>query len=359
MKSYTSYFFIIAFFLITSCTEDYQLPNLGSKTTIVITGMITNEPGLYYVTVWEYVSNISTGKTIRRDINDAWVTITDNKGNVDELQSFFTVPIEKELYVPDPVYNPDFSYYLYFYKIPDGKGGYIRFSTASHFDTREGRYFSTSIKGQPGQAYTLKVEYAGKEYISTDYMCYGTVIDSVSLEPIGKYIYNKPDGEDGFLVPCLYFAEPQEETNFYMFNAYTNFYANQANSLEPLKNTALELIFQSGYYSWPVSVISDRFLPSYVYKYKLSDGDSDRKYLSGSDMGFERWEYDEIGVVQLYCITEPVYRYFMELSRQYYYDGGAFSPSPASPPTNISGGAQGCFIAASVSQYVLDLRKEK
>jgi hypothetical protein len=55
----------------------------------------------------------------------------------------------------------------------------------------------------------------------------------------------------------------------------------------------------------------------------------------------------------MYCITEPVYRYYVALSKQYNDDGGAFSPSPASPPTNFSGGAQGCFSAASVSQYFM------
>jgi hypothetical protein len=43
------------------------------------------------------------------------------------------------------------------------------------------------------------------------------------------------------------------------------------------------------------------------------------------------------------------------LKKRFYDDGGAYSPSP---PTNISGGAQGCFSTVSVSQYVLDLRDE-
>ena len=349
--------------LATSCTEDYQLPNPGSQSTIVITGLVTNEPGSYYVTVWEYVSNISKGQTIRRGINDARVTITDSNGNVDELQSFFSVPVETRLYVPYPNTHPDISYYLDYYKIPDEKEGYIEYTVSSgrygNDDTREGRYFTTTTKGQPGQTYTLKVEHAGKEYTATDYMCYGTVIDSISVEPIGRYIYDKYDDMDGFLVPCLYFAEPQDEVNFYMFK-YNGFHTPFDSNvyIEPPKNITLGIILSTGA-DWPISLASDRFMPPYVYQYKMSDGDHDRKWYNSTDMGFyeteQGWEYG--GTVTMYCITEPVYRYYSALSRQYYEDGGAFSPSPASPPTNINGGAQGCFSAASVSQYVLKINK--
>jgi len=319
--------------------------------------------------VWEYVSNISTGKTARRAINDARITITDNHGNVDELQSFFSVPVETRLYVPDPYFNPDFSYYQDYYKIPDEKEGYIEYAVSGRYgndDTREGKYFTTSTKGQPGNTYTLKVEYAGKEYTATDYMCYGTVIDSISLEPIGKYINDKPDGEDGFLVPCLYFAEPQNEVNFYMFKESSRSRVSSYDPdtgwefeyfLIPAKNMVFGNI--AGGADWSVSVVSDRFMPPYVYQYKMSDGDHGRKWFNGTDMGFyyRSWDEESSFSVDMYCITEPVYRYFIALSKQYYDDGGAFSPSPASPPTNFSGGAQGCFSAASVSQYYLEIKR--
>ena len=357
MKFYPFVLFIFALFLTTSCTEDYQLPNMGSQTTIVITGIITNEPGPYYVTVWENISNISTGEMIRRGINDARITITDSNGNVDELQSFFSVPIEEEI-IESPY--PPYSWYEYYYHIPDGEGGYVKFSASAGMnkikDDRDGKYFTVITKGNAGQTYTLSVEYAGKEYIATDYMCYGTVIDSISVEPLGRYIYDKPDGEDGFLVPCLYFAEPKDEVNFYMFTYYNYPMPNdQYAYTEPPKNLGLSSIVSE---NWLISTVSDRFMPAYVEKYKISDGDFSRKWYNGTDMGFhiygQGWEFG--GFVSMYCITEPLYRYFSALSQQY-YDDGAFSPSPASPPTNLNGGAQGCFIAASVSQYALKLWK--
>ena len=372
MKYPAFYLLLLIFCLITSCTEPYQLPDMDRQTTIVITGLITNEPGPYYVRIMENISDFSTGNITRRGINDARVTITDSNGNVDELLSFYSLALDSVMFETEWGNYP-----RYFYGVPGEDGDIVRFflnQFNEKFDIREGKYFTTSIKGVPGHTYTLKVEYAGREYIATDYMCYGTVIDSLTLEPLGRYIYDKPDGSDGFLVPCIYFAEPQNETNFYMFEAqlgtYRGFSEEIVDTKVALKNLALRDFNASGAVSegnpfWSISVISDRFLPPYVYQYKVSDGDSPRKYEHGTDIGFHGWfdmnwvGYEFALFINMYCITESIYRYHYALSRQYYDDGGVFSPSPASPPTNISGGAQGCFSAASVSQYFLDLRNEK
>jgi len=378
MKSYISFLLLFVFFLTTSCTEKYEFPNLGVQTTIVITGLITNEPPPYYVKVVENVSNLSTLVTNQRKINDAQITITDNNGNVDELQSFYSVPLDSALYVDryydwvkDSIITVVTDGYVYFINMPDGNGGNVRFYISNpnkkdpYFeDMREGMYFTTSTKGQPGHTYSLKVEYAGREYTATDYMCYGTVIDSISAEPVGKYIYDKPDDTDGYFVPCLYFAEPQDEVNFYMFQ-YSSGYdfghdKNELKDTRVVEESRCKNLYKYDFVNyngdWGLSVISDRFLSPYVYQYKMSDGDSSTKWYNGTDIGFYHLQTGVM--VNMFCITEPVYRYYYALSRQYYEDGGSFSPSPASPPTNIKGGAQGCFSAASVSQYSLDLKNK-
>ena len=368
MKSNFFCLFLLVICMTTSCTEAYRLPNLGTQTTLVITGLITNEPGPYYVKVMENVSDISTGKNIQRGINDARVTITDSNGNVDELRSFCSVSLDSVL-VHSGIdgFGTPFERYTYSIDIPDGNGGNVRFGLVYDYDRfiydiREGAYFTTSTKGVSGNTYTLKVEYAGKEYTATDYMCYGTVIDSLSLEPIGRFVYDKPDGDDGFLVPHLYFAEPQDEVNFYLFketemSIVTDYLTGIA--IEKNYRPAKDLVvvqYLAGGSDWPVSIVSDRFMPPYVHQYKMSDGDFEAQNLNGTDLGFWYRDLDKGGAVNvdMYCISEPVYRYYSALSKQFYEDGGAFSPSPASPPTNISGGAQGCFSAASVSQYFLE-----
>ena len=378
MRPYIFYLLFSVFSLTISCTDNYQLPNTGSQTIIVITGLVTNEAGPYYVKVMESVSKISTGTNIQRGVNDARVTITDNNGNVDELRSFHSFPIDSVLYGSGVIWgtNDSIYYYAYFLNIPDGNGGYERFGIEKDIydnykirnDIREGAYFTTCTRGVPGQTYTLKVEYAGREYTATDYMCYGTEIDSISAEPIGIYINDKPDGTDGFMVPCLYFAEPQDEVNFYMFKQgyFSSTYRYdpvekawaEEYFLRPAKNILLDMFSLSG--SWPFSVVSDRFMPPYVSRYKMDDGDHERKWYQGTDMGFyQPFSNNPAWDVDMYCISESVYRYYYALSQQYYEDGGAFSPSPVSPPTNFSGGAQGCFSAASVSQYSMDSKSKE
>jgi hypothetical protein len=295
---------------------------------------------------------------------------------VDVLRSFFTLEIDSVLIESGFTVDTGVLYeiYRYFINVPDGNGGYINFELDKEFctnisdeDIRSGTYFTTTSKGIPGQTYTLQVEYAEKVYTSTEYMCYGSVIDSISAEPIGGIVYGKqdPDISNGFLVPCLYFVEPQNETNYYMFELSTGYNKaiynpddpgkgwNYEYNIYPVKNSSLQY-YEGGRDNWYVSVVSDRFLPPYVNKFKMSDGDQANKWFQGTDMGF--WPGNDGWQVNMYSITEPVYRYFYALSRQYYDDGGAFSPSPASPPTNFSGGAQGCFIAASISQYSMSLR---
>ena len=363
-------FFLFVLYMMMSCTEIYELPNMGNQTTIVIAGLVTNEPGPYFVRVMENVSDLSTGIIVQRGIDNARVTITDNKGNVDILRSFYSVKTDSTLLYSGINYlGIPYAEWAYSLEIPDGTGGSRGFSFRKYFegkdlisdnyDVRIGTYFTTTTKGVMGNNYTLKVEYQGNEYTATDYMCYGTVIDSVSVEPIGRFMYDKPDGWEGFLVPCLYFAEPQDEVNFYMFREFGYMF-----SVPDFKRPAKDLIILGGDRygggstnrgDWYISVVSDRFMPPYVYQYKMSDGDYSYKGYNGTDMGFAFGDWDNGGLVNMYCISEPVYRYYTALSKQFYDDGGAFSPAPASPPTNISGGVQGCFSAASISQYSLVL----
>jgi hypothetical protein len=83
----------------------------------------------------------------------------------------------------------------------------------------------------------------------------------------------------------------------------------------------------------------------FIFSDRLSDGKyivntlrNDSSYLSPGDM-LE---------VKMYCIDEPVYNYFDQLSRV--SGSGTFntSASPANPVSNISNGAYGYFSAHTV-----------
>ena len=129
MKKHTIYLFLFSFFGSVSCTDEYHLPNYGNQTTFVISGLVTNESGPYYVRVMENISDMTTGRIIQRGINNARVTITDGNGNVDVLQSFFSAEVDSVLIQSGFITGTGIPYEIYksFIIIPDGNGGIIRF----------------------------------------------------------------------------------------------------------------------------------------------------------------------------------------------------------------------------------------
>jgi len=52
--------------------------------------------------------------------------------------------------------------------------------------------------------------------------------------------------------------------------------------------------------------------------------------------------------VTMSSLSSNAYNYYKNLIEQFENDGGAYKPTPASPPTNISNGGLGFFRASSV-----------
>jgi len=57
-----------------------------------------------------------------------------------------------------------------------------------------------------------------------------------------------------------------------------------------------------------------------------------------------------LATVELYSLTRVQYIYFSDLANILNNDGGMFSPPPANPRSNLSGGALGLFQVSSVSR---------
>lgn len=53
--------------------------------------------------------------------------------------------------------------------------------------------------------------------------------------------------------------------------------------------------------------------------------------------------------VQMFSVDEITYKFYKSLLSQFNNDGGAYYPSPSSPPGNISNGAIGLFRATQLS----------
>jgi len=188
-----------------------------------------------------------------------------------------------------------------------------------------GFYQTSKIEGLAGRTYTLNIMVDGKTYNSTSYMPHLPKIDSVS------YIY-VPFHEMLARVPTIYFSEPQNERNYYMF---------QVDESSWLPNQTIIPIVSANEMVWQFSILSDEFLESYVYGYTVPTGVSvnDSREYYGVSTEF---------TVITYSLTQESYLFFKNMIEQFNNDGGAYKLVPATPPGNISNGALGLFRTSSV-----------
>jgi hypothetical protein len=175
-----------------------------------------------------------------------------------------------------------------------------------------GYYRTHSLVGVPGNTYFLKVLWKGAEYTSSCYMPPVPEIDSVTYE----FMYGAL-GKDNFYIPQISFKDNPETMDYYMF-----------------KTDGMV---------WGRSVISDVNMKSIVTGLNVFQGETHDWWRNGYP--FPGLPYR----IEMSSITKEVYNYYQALIMQFRNDGGVHSPSPASPPTNITNGALGYFRASSVS----------
>ena len=324
-----------------SCTEGYNsFPEINS-TTLVVNGCVTNEKGPYRIRLLESVAKGYKVETA--PVLDARLTITDHLGNVDELK-----PLWKEQIVT--VYKDENDKYGRDYLLmPNYDGGHDTLAPTSYsgFDDYLGAYYSTNIVGTPGGTYTLDITQNGKTYTAKDRMPFVTELDSIVVRNDGKYVEGK---EQGVIIslPYLYFKKPEQGENHFLFTYKP--YSMYHGSLVPKTEKFEEILFRSSqmFATWNYVAVSDRFMPSYVSGFKITGASSD-PINSGKDLDWlwNRWDIADCYIVS---VSREACLFFQALTEQFYQDGGAFSPAPASPPTNLSNGAQGFFMAAAVDQ---------
>jgi hypothetical protein len=349
-------FFLFLIILFYSCTDEYRLRSMDDSSILVIDGCITNEEGPYRINVSKCVANLSSSADsfIRFPVMNAQVSITDDLGHRDELKPLWkerVVTVEKPDFIDN---NGDTVFFASDYLLlPKYDGSYDSLYHGYGMDYFfNGIYYTTAIVGAPGRSYTLTVEHEGRTYTATDKMPFGTVLDSVVLKPEGIGLDGKSG--QGFDVPFLSFAEPQDQVNYYIFTASVldsayrgmgKLFLPEARAFnvvyyESLLNTGVE---------WPFYMVSDKFMFPYMTDFKMNDGTSVRSWYSGTDEGWGGgWASGYMDVYML-SVSRPAYQYYVALRDQFYQDGGAFSPAPASPPTNVSNGGQGFFMAISVA----------
>ncbi len=168
-----------------------------------------------------------------------------------------------------------------------------------------GTYAGRTLLGQPGHQYTLRVESAGKMYLSIASLPVPIPLDSVRVDKVSF-----GQGDNFLLIPS--YQDPAGVRNYYHF-----------------------LQFRNGRPNLAILLLDD----------ELTDGlrNQRRLFTMGGDTKDEDKLIPGDSVrLEMHCIDAGSYEYLRTLS-QVLQSNPLFSTTPANPLTNFSGGALGFF----------------
>lgn len=261
LKSALRVLCFIGIILFSACQKVINIDLNDAAPKIVIEGLITDRPGPYVVTI--STSGSYFNQPVLPPVKGAWVTVADNLGTIDTLR-----------------------------------------------ETKPGFYVTSSIHGNPGRTYTLKVISDNQEYSASSTMYSRVRIDSLSLRKSdSQYMGFGFENSNTFPVDLnCYFRDP-EEKNFYRLKVFIN-------------DT------------------------TQVDNYRLYDD----QYTNGMVIGLRvaRVRAGSTYRIELYSLDSKTYTYYRTLE-DLLYNNPFFGSTPANPNTNLSNGALGYFGAGSVS----------
>ena len=183
------------------------------------------------------------------------------------------------------------------------------------YDSLQGYYFSNQkFRGQELAIYQLNVTVDNHSYSASDTLRPITAIDSLSIQ-VDDAAVEDPENEGKIYQIILYAQEPQETVDFYYFKFYRD-----------------GLIDSDG--DRNVYIFDDKVLGS-----SLDGLPSPILFREG-----------EVASVEIYSLTREQFVYFTDLANILNSDGGMFSPPPANPRSNISGGALGLFQVSGINR---------
>lgn len=302
------YLLFLLFGLCTGCVQEIDIyGGYEYEKKIVFDGVLSNEEPPYYFRLTE---SAPFSDSDVKGITDALIVISDSQGVKDTLQSMETGEGPSE---------PD---YLGYPGYPENP------SEREYF----GVYQTTKIKGKEGETYHLQIAYNDRIYEATETMPFVTRIDSVWFAE--KYLEGK---KETVACPYVNFVNRPEENNYWLFT-YKSY--NSPDSLDRL----YELVEPQNRL-WQFSILKDSYLPEKIESFNLNDGEA--PFGTEEGLFFHFSDRDSCTII-LYTITNSTYSFYDDLIKQMRYDGGAFTPAPASARSNISNGALGVFRVSSV-----------
>jgi hypothetical protein len=173
-------------------------------------------------------------------------------------------------------------------------------------ETLPGNYITHTLRGIPGNTYTLSVTLNDAAYTASSTMPQPVNFDSISFTTSNRIRKSQ-------ITPVVNFQDPPGIANYYRFDEHIN----------------------GGLYTKNFFVFSDR----------LSDG----RYISlNLRTDSTNLNSGDVLQVDMYCVDKNDYTYFFEQNKT--TTTGAFNTdaSPANPATNLSNGAFGYFSVHTI-----------
>jgi hypothetical protein len=179
----------------------------------------------------------------------------------------------------------------------------------------------TPFAGEIGKTYTLSVTVDGTVYTSEDELLRVAPIDSLGYSEL-----ENPSDEQiasGHTYELLlYFREPRETKDYYLFKFY--------------RNDSLSLNNSNDIY--------------------ITSDDALGETISGFP-GPVNYGAADTARLEMFSLSRFGYVYYSDMTNLLFSDGGLFGPVPANPRSNISNGALGFFQVSAVTTSSVILKK--
>ena len=304
---------------LVSCVTEVDLKFPVAPEKIVIEGLITDEP--YDYEFWSKYKMESTGNYVRLTYSNPLNIYAPGTLASDSIH--YARDMAKYVRNALVVIHDDL-----------GKSDTLKPDSAQSEPFR-GYYTNRKLIGVAGRTYFLDVWVNNQHYSAHSYMEPVPSLDSVDTD----YIKRPIDKFSGYS-PLFYFHNSSKDTQYYL----TKVTSVPTYTDVPEENLPPFPHFNGGSGSgWQYSIVSSEFLPEYVKGLSVTLAQTTSTY----DVA-----YLELGNTYdgcLFSLSKEAYEYYGVLIKTFQNDGGAYSPAPASPPTNIKGGALGFFNVSSGS----------
>lgn len=311
------------FFL--SCEEaiDINIPD-NIANGIVFQGVITNDnPPYFFQLIKPAAISAKTGHY--EGIEDAQIVIEDVTAGIKDTLILVERHSDEQR---------SLSYYNYHTKKED-----TVILNTSIFPKSRGVYATTKIYGIEGHTYKLDIYHNGEHHTATE-----TMIPKTPITDLKTKKFDLDNGKQPSWAPAVSFVNQPEVDNYYLLNM-------ESYSL-PVASIGKMLGSQ---YEWNYSILSDEHLGDEVVDLLVSEGENVYSFSSGS--GYPVMA--DTLFVTLESLSKSCYDIYYKAIEQMRTDGGAYSPTPTSVESNISGNVWGMFrVSAYSKRYVLIDRKK-